>query len=86
MLWLHMLLPLRMIKTLWSSVYHSCAKLAGIDFDTLIADESQYCVTENFNDSIKLLSARAKMFFTATEKFTASQKGRGLNEWALNIS
>jgi superfamily II DNA or RNA helicase len=68
------------------STYHSCAKLAGIDFDTLIADESQYCVTENFNDSIKLLSARAKMFFTATEKFTASQKGRGLNEWALNIS
>jgi len=61
------------------STYHSCAKLAGIDFDTLIADESQYCVTENFNDSIKLLSARAKMFFTATEKFTASQKGRGLN-------
>ena len=61
------------------STYHSCEKLAGIDFDTLIADESQYCVTENFNDSIKKLNARVKMFFTATERFTASTNGRGLN-------
>jgi superfamily II DNA or RNA helicase len=61
------------------STYHSCEKLAGIDFDTMIADESQYCVTENFNDSIKKLSARVKLFFTATERFTASSKGRGLN-------
>jgi len=61
------------------STYHSCEKLAGIDFDTLVADESQYCVTENFNDSIKKLTARVKMFFTATERFTASDHGRGLN-------
>lgn len=61
------------------STYHSCEKLASIEFDTLIADESQYCVTENFNDSIKKLNARVKMFFTATERFTASNNGRGLN-------
>jgi superfamily II DNA or RNA helicase len=61
------------------STYHSCEKLAGVDFDTLIADESQYCVTENFNDSIKKLTARVKLFFTATERFTSSSKGRGLN-------
>lgn len=61
------------------STYHSCIKLAGINFDTMIADESQYCVTENFNDSIKQITARVKLFFTATERFTASNKGRGLN-------
>jgi superfamily II DNA or RNA helicase len=61
------------------STYHSCEKLAGINFDTMIADESQYCVSENFNDSIKKLTARVKLFFTATEKFTASNSGKGLN-------
>lgn len=65
------------------STYHSCEKLAGIDFDTMIADESQYCVTENFNDSIKKLNARVKLFFTATERFTASDNGRGLNNQSV---
>ena len=61
------------------STYHSCDRLTGINFDTLIADESQYCVSENFNESIRKLSARVSLFFTATEKFTASSAGRGLN-------
>lgn len=61
------------------STYHSCGKLKDIEFDTMIADESQYCVAENFNDSIKLINARVQLFFTATEKFTASTNGRGLN-------
>ena len=61
------------------STYHSSVKLADIKFDTLIADESQYCVSENFNDSIKQIQARVRLFFTATEKYTASAKGRGLN-------
>ena len=65
------------------STYHSCEKLADLDFDTLIADESQYCVTENFNDAIKKLTARVKLFFTATERFTSSNKGRGLNNQSL---
>jgi superfamily II DNA or RNA helicase len=61
------------------STYHSANKLVGIDFDTMIADESQYCVNEGFNEVIKQLTARVKLFFTATEKHTASNKGRGLN-------
>jgi superfamily II DNA or RNA helicase len=61
------------------STYHSACKLIGIDFDTMIADESQYCVNEGFNDVIKQITARVKLFFTATEKHTASDKGRGLN-------
>lgn len=63
------------------STYHSCGKLAdaGIEFDTVIADESQYCVATVFNTSIKNLKSRVKLFFTATEKHTASKTGRGLN-------
>ena len=61
------------------STYHSAVKLKGIKFDTMIADESQYCVNEGFNEVIKKLTARVKLFFTATEKHTASDKGRGLN-------
>jgi superfamily II DNA or RNA helicase len=61
------------------STYHSADKLIGIKFDTMIADESQYCVNEGFNEVIKKLTARVKLFFTATEKHTASDKGRGLN-------
>lgn len=61
------------------STYHSCVKLAGIKFDTIIADESQYCVSENFNNAIKALTGRVKLFFTATERHTASENGRGLN-------
>ena len=61
------------------STYHSAGKLDGIHFETLIADESQYCVSENFNDAIKKITANGKFFFTATERYTASTKGRGLN-------
>ena len=59
--------------------YHSAKKLLGIKFDTVIADESQYCVQEGFNDVIVKLNARVKLFFTATEKYTPSNCGRGLN-------
>jgi superfamily II DNA or RNA helicase len=65
------------------STYHSADKLIGIKFDTMIADESQYCVNEGFNEVIKKLTARVKLFFTATEKHTASDKGRGLNNTAV---
>lgn len=61
------------------STYHSCNKLANINFDTIIADESQYCVSEDFNNAIKSLTGKVKLFFTATEKHTASNNGRGLN-------
>jgi superfamily II DNA or RNA helicase len=65
------------------STYHSCGKLDGIKFDTIIADESQYCVTEDFNNSVKKLSGRVRMFFTATEKHTSSVTGCGLNNAAF---
>lgn len=65
------------------STYHSADKLIGIDFDTMIADESQYCVNDGFNAVIKQVSARVKLFFTATEKHTASDLGRGLNNTAV---
>lgn len=61
------------------STYHSAFKLHDIKFDTVIADESQYCINENFNETIKNLKARVKLFFTATEKYTSSDAGRGLN-------
>jgi superfamily II DNA or RNA helicase len=65
------------------STYHSSIKLSSFNFDTLIADESQYCVSENFNDSVKQINARVKLFFTATERYTASNNGRGLNNTAI---
>ena len=65
------------------STYHSCHKLNDIEFDTIIADESQYCVAENFNASFKELNGRVRLSFTATEKFTASDNGFGLNNEEL---
>ena len=65
------------------STYHSCGKLEGINFDTIIADESQYCVAENFNASFRSLTGRVRLAFTATEKMTASNSGFGLNNEEL---
>jgi len=65
------------------STYHSCGKLEGIEFDTIIADESQYCVAENFNASFRSLTSRVRLAFTATEKMTASNSGFGLNNVEL---
>jgi superfamily II DNA or RNA helicase len=65
------------------STYHSCDKLKDIDFDTIIADESQYLVSENFGESWKKLVGRVKLSFTATERHTASNNGRGLNNEKL---
>lgn len=65
------------------STYHSCGKLEGIEFDTIIADEAQYCVAENFNDSYRSLTGRVRLTFTATERHTASNTGFGLNNEEL---
>lgn len=50
------------------STYHSACKLMGFDFDTLIADESQYTVSEGFFETFKNLSAGVRLSFTACEK------------------
>jgi superfamily II DNA or RNA helicase len=65
------------------STYHSCGKLEGIEFDTILADEAQYCVAENFNESFRSLTGRVRLTFTATEKHTASNSGFGLNNEEL---
>lgn len=65
------------------STYHSANKLLSINFDTMIADESQYCVNEGFNKVVKQITARVKLFFTATEKHTVSNNGRGLNNTTI---
>lgn len=65
------------------STYHSSERLEGIEFDTLLADESQYCVAENFGSFVQKISARVKIFFTATEKFTSSDRGKGLNNTSV---
>jgi len=61
------------------STYHSCNRLALVDFDTIIADESQYLVAEGFHEAFKSLKGRVRLCFTATEKHTESTIGRGLN-------
>lgn len=62
------------------STYHSAGKfIDDMDFDTVIADESQYCVGEEFFAVARDLEASVKLFFTATEKHTVSDRGRGLN-------
>lgn len=52
------------------STYDSLYKLAQshITFETLIADESQYCVSEHYFDQVRTISSKVKLFFTATEK------------------
>lgn len=61
------------------STYASVHKLTNYKFDTLIADESQYCVSENYFESVNEIDATTKLFFTATEKHTPTDNGRGLN-------
>lgn len=61
------------------STYHSCGKLKNILFDTIIADESQYCTAEGFNKSFSSLQGRVRVACTATERHTASNNGFGLN-------
>ena len=61
------------------STFHSMHKLKTIKFNTIIADESQYCVAEGNFEVVKELKSDLKLFFTATEKHTPSDSGRGLN-------
>ena len=65
------------------STYHSMAKLVDIDFDIIIADESQYLVAENYFETWQKLKGEKKLCFTATERHTTSENGRGLNNEAV---
>lgn len=60
------------------STYHSVGNLVGVNFDTIIFDESQYCI-EYFNDIINLCG-NVKLFFTATEReIKNNHLGKGHN-------
>ena len=63
------------------STYHSLHKLvkAGLSFETMIADESQYCISRDFFQSIQTLAAKAKLYFTATERRAATGERRNDN-------
>ena len=62
------------------STYHSAWKLINFKFGMIIADESQYCVSEDYFETIVNLSAEFKIFCTATEKhIETTNLGRGLN-------
>lgn len=61
------------------ATFHSFHKLLDIEFDTVIADESQYLVSTNYFESWKKIKHKRKLCFTATEKHTIQQTGRGLN-------
>lgn len=65
------------------STYHSMEKLVDIDFNIIIADESQYLVAENYFETWQKLKAAQKLCFTATERHTTSNNGRGLNNEAV---
>ena len=61
------------------STYHSLHKLTpkfdDFSFDTMIADESQYCVSENYFEQVRDIDAKIKLFFTATERHYVKKDG-----------
>ena len=59
------------------STYHSLHKLicGDLSFETMIADESQYCVSENYFEHIKKIDAKIKLYFTATERHRVGKDG-----------
>lgn len=63
------------------STYHSLHKLTRkigkftFSFNTMIADESQYCVAENYFEQIQNIDAKIKLYFTATERHYVMKDG-----------
>jgi superfamily II DNA or RNA helicase len=67
------------------STYHSvervkeAAKHVDLDVQSYIFDEAQYCVTSGEFQNVPDYPALFKFFFTATEKWTDSDSGLGMN-------
>ena len=70
------------------STYHSLHKLVkdnsstdlgDLSFETMIADESQYCISKNFFKSVQDIDAKVKLYFTATEYHGSSDTERRNN-------
>lgn len=66
------------------TTYHSAVNShrKDIHVDMSIFDEAHNAVNEQFKDSVKLPSDK-KFFFTATEKYTDSDEGHGMNNEEL---
>ena len=64
------------------STYHSLWKLVDSEilFDTLIADESQYCISRNYFVQIQKIKVNVKLFFTATERHNSIGERSNDNE------
>ena len=64
------------------STYHSLWKLVkqGIVFDTMIADESQYCIREDNFSEVRDIQAAVKLFFTATERHGLGERSNDNEE------
>ena len=52
-------------------------------FTTVLNDEAHYLVQEQFHDILTTLTSSRCYFFTATTKYTPSDKGRGMNNVEL---
>ena len=52
------------------STYHSLHKLVRkeISLETMIADESQYCISKRYFESVQEINSKVKLYFTATER------------------
>lgn len=63
------------------STYHSLHKLvdACIPFETMIADESQYCISKKYFEGVQRISSKVKLYFTATERRAESGVRRNNN-------
>ena len=64
------------------STYHSLWKLAesNIHFETMIADESHYCISRNYFVQIQKVKASVKLYFTATERHNSIGENSNDNE------
>ena len=69
------------------STYHSLWKLADSDirFETMIADESQYCISRNYFVQIQKIEANVKLYFTATERHNSIGENSNDNERVFGI-
>ena len=67
------------------STYHSLHKLVrdDISFETMIADESQYCISKRYFESVQDIESKVKLYFTATERRADTGQRRNNNEAAF---
>lgn len=63
------------------STYHSLHKLVRkeISLETMIADESQYCISKRYFESVQNIDSKVKLYFTATERRATTGQRRNNN-------